>query len=88
MRGASTDSVSWPKEWKPALASEGCLFLNIWTQGVADGRKRPVMFYSHGGGFATGVVFAVTAVEALAADAAATAPPAREKTSGGSSGCV
>jgi len=44
----------WPKEWKPAVASEECLCLNIWTQGVADGRKRPVMFYSHGGGFATG----------------------------------
>jgi para-nitrobenzyl esterase len=44
----------WPKEWKPALSSEECLFLNIWTPGVADGRKRPVMFYSHGGGFATG----------------------------------
>jgi len=44
----------WPKEWKPAVSSEECLFLNIWTQGVGDGRRRPVMFYSHGGGFATG----------------------------------
>jgi para-nitrobenzyl esterase len=44
----------WPKEWKPAESSEECLFLNVWTPGVADGRKRPVMFYSHGGGFATG----------------------------------
>ena len=44
----------WPKEWKPAIASEECLFLNVWTPGLADGRKRPVMFYSHGGGFATG----------------------------------
>jgi len=44
----------WPKEWQPALASEECLFLNVWTQGLRDGRKRPVMFYSHGGGFATG----------------------------------
>jgi para-nitrobenzyl esterase len=44
----------WPTDWTPAPASENCLFLNIWTQGVADGRKRPVMFYSHGGGFATG----------------------------------
>jgi len=44
----------WPKEWKPALSSEECLFLNVWTPGVADGRRRPVMFYSHGGGFATG----------------------------------
>jgi para-nitrobenzyl esterase len=33
--------------------SEDCLFLNIWTP-AADARKRPVMFYSHGGGFTTG----------------------------------
>jgi para-nitrobenzyl esterase len=33
--------------------SEDCLFLNIWTP-AADSRKRPVMFYSHGGGFTTG----------------------------------
>jgi para-nitrobenzyl esterase len=32
---------------------EDCLFLNIWTP-AADNRKRPVMFYSHGGGFTTG----------------------------------
>jgi para-nitrobenzyl esterase len=44
----------WPKSWKPAPASEDCLFLNIWTSGIADGKKRPVMFYSHGGGFANG----------------------------------
>jgi para-nitrobenzyl esterase len=44
---------NWPKEWKPAIASEECLFLNVWTPQV-DGARRPVMFYSHGGGFATG----------------------------------
>ncbi len=32
---------------------ENCLFLNIWTP-AADKRKRPVMFYSHGGGFTSG----------------------------------
>jgi hypothetical protein len=32
---------------------ENCLFLNVWTP-AADGRKRPVMFYSHGGGFVVG----------------------------------
>ena len=37
---------------EPAPA-EDCLFLNVWTP-AADGRKRPVMFYSHGGGFVTG----------------------------------
>ncbi|QUD90619.1 carboxylesterase/lipase family protein [Phenylobacterium montanum] len=33
--------------------SEDCLFLNIWTP-AADGAQRPVMFYSHGGGFTVG----------------------------------
>jgi len=37
---------------EPACA-EDCLFLNVWTP-AADGRKRPVMFYSHGGGFVVG----------------------------------
>jgi len=44
---------NWPKEWKPAISSEDCLFLNVWTPAV-DAGHRPVMFYSHGGGFATG----------------------------------
>ena len=35
-------------------SSENCQFLNVWTPGVGDEKKRPVMFYSHGGGFATG----------------------------------
>lgn len=33
--------------------AEDCLVLNVWTP-AADNRKRPVMFYSHGGGFTTG----------------------------------
>jgi para-nitrobenzyl esterase len=33
---------------------EDCLVLNVWTPGVNDGRKRPVLFWCHGGGFATG----------------------------------
>ena len=37
-------------EGRPA---EDCLFLNVWTP-AADGRRRPVMFYSHGGGFTVG----------------------------------
>jgi para-nitrobenzyl esterase len=32
---------------------ENCLYLNIWTP-AADGKKRPVLVYSHGGGFTTG----------------------------------
>ena len=37
---------------EPAPA-EDCLVLNVWTP-AADQRRRPVMFYSHGGGFVTG----------------------------------
>lgn len=33
--------------------SEDCLYLNIWTPAV-DGKKRPVMFYNHGGGYMIG----------------------------------
>jgi para-nitrobenzyl esterase len=36
------------------IQSEDCLHLNVWTPGVRDGKKRPVMFYIHGGAFANG----------------------------------
>jgi para-nitrobenzyl esterase len=38
----------------PADQDEDCLVLNVWTPGIKDGRKRPVMFWCHGGGFASG----------------------------------
>ena len=37
----------WPK-------SEDCLYLNIWSPGLGDGEKKPVMVWLHGGGFAAG----------------------------------
>lgn len=33
--------------------SEDCLYLNVWTP-AADGKRRPVMFYNHGGGYMIG----------------------------------
>ncbi|HWW19836.1 MAG TPA: carboxylesterase family protein, partial [Steroidobacteraceae bacterium] len=33
---------------------EDCLVLNIWTRGLKDHGKRPVMFWIHGGGFQSG----------------------------------
>ncbi len=33
---------------------EDCLVLNVWTPAVGASGKRPVMFWCHGGGFATG----------------------------------
>jgi len=41
-----------PRRNEPEPA-EDCLFLNIWTP-ANDQQKRPVMFYSHGGGFVVG----------------------------------
>lgn len=34
--------------------SEDCLTLNLWTSGLGDGAKRPVMVWLHGGAFAYG----------------------------------
>ncbi|MTB53748.1 carboxylesterase/lipase family protein [Lewinella sp. W8] len=34
--------------------SEDCLVLNVWTPSIEDDRKRPVMFWIHGGGFTSG----------------------------------
>jgi len=34
--------------------SENCLFLNVWTPATGDAKKRPVMFWCHGGGFFAG----------------------------------
>ena len=34
--------------------SEDCLFLNLWTPGLRDGQRRPLLVYLHGGGYNTG----------------------------------
>jgi para-nitrobenzyl esterase len=47
------DEVAFVYEWNPGAQGEDCLRLNIWTPGL-DGRKRAVMVWLHGGGFATG----------------------------------
>ena len=38
----------------PAQQSEDCLVLNVFTPGLKDGRRRPVMVWLHGGGFSSG----------------------------------
>ncbi len=38
----------------PPVESEDCLFLNLWTGGLRDGRRRPVMVWLHGGFFYSG----------------------------------
>jgi para-nitrobenzyl esterase len=34
--------------------NEDCLRANVWTPGINDGKKRPVMFWIHGGGYTAG----------------------------------
>jgi para-nitrobenzyl esterase len=34
--------------------SEDCLYLNVWTPALHDGRARPVMVWFHGGGYTNG----------------------------------
>jgi len=43
-------TLGWPFRYE----GEDCQRLNIWTQGINDGSKRPVMVWLHGGGFMAG----------------------------------
>lgn len=42
--------------WSPedAMDEHNLFTVNVWTQGLNDGKKRPVMFWLHGGGFSVG----------------------------------
>jgi para-nitrobenzyl esterase len=45
-------SASCFASWRePEPASEACLVLNVWTPGIGDKKRRPVMVWLHGGGF-------------------------------------
>lgn len=46
--------VSFRDHWNYDDVSEDCLRINIFTSGINDGKKRPVMFWIHGGGFTNG----------------------------------
>ena len=47
---------AWPlsEAETPLDASEDCLVLDVFTRGLDDGGKRPVMVWLHGGGFTSG----------------------------------
>jgi para-nitrobenzyl esterase len=36
------------------FTNEACQVLNVWTPGISDGKKRPVLFWIHGGGYTAG----------------------------------
>jgi para-nitrobenzyl esterase len=47
------DEVAFVYQWDAGLQNEDCLRINVWTPGL-DARRRPVMVWLHGGGFASG----------------------------------
>lgn len=52
MSAVARDEQFNPHRYLPE--SEDCQFLNIWTPGINDGAKRPVLVWLHGGGFTNG----------------------------------
>ncbi len=46
--------ASFRDHWNYDDVSEDCLRLNVFTPAIKDGRKRPVMFWIHGGGYTNG----------------------------------
>lgn len=46
--------IGWDRHVGPGGMGEDCLNLNIWTPGVNDGGRRPVLVSFHGGGWTTG----------------------------------
>jgi para-nitrobenzyl esterase len=54
VRDALSYAASCPQADTSEPVSEDCLFLNVWTPGLRDQGKRPVMVYFHGGEFSSG----------------------------------
>ncbi len=51
--GWAHDEEAWLFNWDDGQPGEDCLRVNIWSPGL-DNRKRPVMFWLHGGGYTAG----------------------------------
>jgi para-nitrobenzyl esterase len=52
--GWAVDENAFMFEWDDGQPGEDCLRINIWTPGINDNRKRPVLFWIHGGGYSAG----------------------------------
>ena len=49
-----SDDQAFAMHWDDGFPDEDCLRVNVWTAGINDGAKRPVMVWLHGGGFRAG----------------------------------
>ncbi len=52
--GWYSDEQAYAFNWDDGYPDENCLRVNIWTPGINDGKKRPVMVWLHGGGYSAG----------------------------------
>jgi para-nitrobenzyl esterase len=52
--GWRNDEEQFLYQWDDGFAGEDMLRVNVWTPGVNDNRKRPVLVWIHGGGFVSG----------------------------------
>lgn len=50
----ANDENAFMFHWDDGIPGEDCLRINLWTPGLNDNRKRPVMVWIHGGGFTSG----------------------------------
>lgn len=48
------DEMEFAQQHRWGFETEDCLRLNVWTPGINDGKKRPVMVWLHGGGYSGG----------------------------------
>jgi para-nitrobenzyl esterase len=52
--GWANDEEAFMFAWDDGVQSEDCLRINVWTPGINDHKKRPVMLWLHGGGYTAG----------------------------------
>lgn len=52
--GWYSDEQAFAFNWDDGYPDENCLRVNVWTPGINDGKKRPVMVWLHGGGYSAG----------------------------------
>ena len=52
--GRLHDEEAFIFHWNDSVEGDDCLRVNVWTPGIDDNEKRPVMVWLHGGGFSAG----------------------------------